>query len=70
MQDAVTRGRIAREFRIPQTVLSDADVLYIRSAYVRPSHNVSNAKELAAQFGVSVQHIQLVLNGRKRGHVA
>lgn len=70
MQDAVARGRIAREFRLPPTVLSDAEVCEVRALYQRPTHNESNAKELAARFGVSVQHIQLIVNKKRRGSVA
>lgn len=70
-RDAVERGRNARGFALPQTVLSIADVTAIRSRYRvftipgrRGRH--SNRNELATEFGVSPGHIKEIVGGRER----
>jgi hypothetical protein len=65
-QDAVERGRIAREFAKPNTILSDADVRTIRSEYRLIYRGRSNSAELAARYGVCPSYIAEIVRGHKR----
>lgn len=74
MRDAVERGRIAREFRLPVTVLSAEDVRDIRARYRKytvPGQRGyrTTADQLAKEYGVSRQYIAAVAAGRERLHV-
>ena len=65
IRDAVERGRLAREFRMPHTVLSDADVAFIRAHFWRNGY-WTNSRELADRFGVSRDHITRIARGAAR----
>jgi hypothetical protein len=64
MQDAEAHGTIAREMRLPHTVLTDDDVRYIKSMQYK-----IKAQELADRFGVLRPHIYAIQNGRRRRSV-
>lgn len=64
-RDAVERNRVARGFRLPHTRLSDEDVRSIRTGYWRHK-NSSNARELAAHFGVTPEHITAIVRRAER----
>jgi hypothetical protein len=72
MRDARERGRTAREFRLPHTKVSDEQVAEIRRRYNpkaslgRRGHMRSNARELAAEFGLTPIYVQQIVYGRYR----
>jgi len=80
VNDMKNRGRVALGSMLPQARLSESDVSRIRTTYVREyaqyrtgihQHLMwrSNARELAAEYGVSQQHIFDIVTGRERKHV-
>lgn len=69
--DAVERGRSARGLRLPQTVLSDADVVEIRRRYRKftiPGKRGyrTNRDEIAAEYGLSPKYVGSIASGRER----
>lgn len=68
-RDMYERDRAARGFRLPQTRLSDLDVLYIRANYQRWGRR-TNSNELAAHFGVRREHIVAIVRGARRAVVS
>ena len=75
VQDAVDRNRVARGRQLPQTKLSPEQVLEIRDRYAvltipgkRGRH--SNARELADEYGVSVNHLRQIAYGNEQRKVS
>lgn len=70
--DKVAKGRQARGAALPQTKLSDAQVTEIRRRYDRrfgpPKRGGrrSNARELAAEFGVTEAYVMQLVHGHFR----
>jgi hypothetical protein len=65
MRDACAHGTFVNN----SAKLRDADVLRIRSCYVRSSYNVSNTRELAKEFGVSLGTIRGVISKSCWAHI-
>lgn len=63
MRQRAERGRTAREFQIPQTKLSDAEVCAIRTKY---SLGGTTHRRLAIEFGVSHPTITNIINHKRR----
>lgn len=59
MQDAIRAGRLAKEFALPHTKLSDAEATAIRTS-------VDRGVDLAASYGVSPSTICDIRKGRTR----
>ena len=62
IQDAVKKGRTAKGEARPDSVLTEADVIAIRSS------NLTHT-ELAKKFGICRQHVSDVQRGIKWGHL-
>lgn len=67
--DAVAKDRHARGERNAQNKLTADDVLEIRRTYRRESHGRSNAKELAAKYGVTHGTINCAVAGKTWKHL-
>ena len=73
-RDAIERGRVARGLKLPQTKLTDEQVLEIRARF-NPKYRrymrgwASNGKELAQEYGVHPMHLSAIVHGRERSHV-
>ena len=73
--DAVERGRTAAGFRLPQTRLSDNQVRDIRTGYIKnygpPKRGgrSSNARVLAAKYGITESYVMNVVHGHERKRV-
>lgn len=50
--------------------LNASQVEEIRARYERTGHRTSNAKELAAEYGVSPKYIRLIGNGKRLDYVS
>ena len=74
VRDAVERKRVAREFALPQTKLSDEQVREIRQRY-NPQFRryirgwASNVQELADEYGIHPMHLSAIVHGRERANV-
>lgn len=69
-RDMSAKGRASA----PSLKISDADVMVIRSRYTRRHHKrgwhwVSNADELAQEYGVTAWHISAIAHGRQRARL-
>lgn len=62
LADMKAKGRQAREFGLPQTRLSDADIVVIREARAAGARNM----DLAEQYGVARSHISKIVCGHAR----
>jgi hypothetical protein len=62
--DKVAKGRQARGAMLPQTKLSEADVLAIRAI-----GRTRSQKEISAMFGVSQSVVSNILSGKRRVHL-
>lgn len=60
---------MARKMRNNTSKLSVEQVLEIRARYVRTSHRVSNRRQLAEEYGVSVGTIKAIISRRKWDHI-
>lgn len=74
MEDAVNRNRVAREFRLPHTIISDEQVAEIRDRYkVYTTPGIrgrqSNKAELAKEYGISEGHLKEIVGKRERQNV-
>jgi hypothetical protein len=63
-RDRKAKGRPAGGGTTGNPKLSAEQVADIRERHSRPSHNVSNTKELAAEYGVAIESIQNIIAGR------
>lgn|SRR5690606_278905 len=76
VNDAVTRGRVARGDRLPHTVLTDDEVREIRSRYVarygptKRGGRSSNAQILADEYGISRVYVMQLVHGHFRKDIA
>lgn len=72
--DAIKRNRVAREFKLPRTVISDEQVIEIRNKYkVFTTPGIrgrqSNKSQLAEEYGISEGYIKEIIGKRERKHV-
>jgi hypothetical protein len=69
-RDMVSKGRQATGTRLPHSKLTDAQVLAIRARYVAKaapsgrSGRGSNARALAAEYGISVCYVYQIAAGQ------
>ena len=69
MADASKKGRNARGERSPKAKLTEEQVREIRAVYYGRRGGKSNAKELAAKYGVTHGTIAQIGNGTLWPHV-
>lgn len=75
VHDMIQKGRQAKGFALPQTRLSAAQVLAIRDRYdsrygpPKRGGRRSNARELAAEFGISEVYVMQLVHGHYRKDV-
>lgn len=76
IQDAVSRGRIARKNKLPHTKLTDAQVREVRERYdpkggpTGRGGRRSNADDLAQEFGITRQYVMQLHRSEYRKDVA
>ncbi len=71
IRDMVSKGRQsgARGVLSGKAKLTEAQVLEIRRRYKWVRRNLSNAKELAREFGISAVHVTVLVSRKQWGHI-
>ena len=64
MADKCSKGRQSREFELPHTKLSDAQVADLRHEYATSG---LSQYALARQYGISQSHVSFIVNHKVRG---